>query len=154
VQSCIQTLTKWSRYDPECAITIVFTSPGGEVVAGMALFDFLNELRGKGHFLTGITRGYAASMAGILMQAFDRRIIGAQSWVLIHEISGGIMGDFGEMEDRLEWVRRVQDRILDVFAERSNGKKTRKDFAKAWSRKDFWLSADDCIAWGVCDEIG
>jgi ATP-dependent Clp endopeptidase proteolytic subunit ClpP len=156
-QSAIQTLTKWSRYDPKCPITIVFTSPGGDVVAGMALFDFLTELREKGHYITGVTRGYAASMAGILLQACDKRIVGKQSWVLIHEISGGMMGSYGELEDRMKWVERVQDSILDVFAARAaatGSTKTRAQFEKEWERTDWWLSADDCIEWGVCDEIG
>lgn len=156
-QTAIQTLTKWSRYDPECDITIVFTSPGGDVVAGMALFDFLTELREKGHFITGVTRGYAASMAGILLQACSKRVVGKQSWVLIHEISGGMMGSYGELEDRMKWVERVQESILDVFAERSaatGANKTREDFKKNWERTDWWLSASDCIEWGVCDEVG
>lgn len=156
-QTAIQTLTKWSRYDPGCDITIVFTSPGGDVVAGMALFDFLTELREKGHYITGITRGYAASMAGILLQACDKRVVGKQSWVLIHEISGGMMGSYGELEDRMKWVERVQQSILDVFAKRAadaGSSKTRADFEREWERTDWWLSADDCIAWGVCDEIG
>src|SRR5678815_5082745 len=45
---CISTLTRWSRLHPEAPMTIIFTSPGGSVVAGMALFDFLTELREKG----------------------------------------------------------------------------------------------------------
>ena len=156
-QAAIATLTNWSRLDPACHITIIFTSPGGDVIAGMALFDFLVELREKGHYITGVCRGYAASMAGILLQACDKRIVGKQSWVLIHEISGGMMGSYGELEDRMNWVKRVQESILDLFAERAaaaGSTKTRKDFKREWERTDWWLSASDCMEWGVADEIG
>lgn len=147
-------LTRWSRLSPRCNIEIVFNSPGGDVVNGMALFDFLMELRAKGHVITTVVRGYAASMAGILLQAGNRRVIGAESYVLIHEISAGMMGSFGELSDRLEWMRVVQDRVLDIFALRSGGKKTRNDFAVAWKRTDFWLDSKAAIEWGVADEIG
>jgi ATP-dependent protease ClpP protease subunit len=153
VASCITTLTRWSRIDPGCAVTIIFTSPGGSVVDGLALFDFLMELREKGHYITAITRGYAASMAGILLQAADKRVIGKESWVLIHEISGGMMGSFGELEDRLKWIEKVQSRILDIFTARSEGKKTRDEFEAAWHRTDFWLDSDSALAWGVVDEV-
>jgi ATP-dependent Clp endopeptidase proteolytic subunit ClpP len=153
VAACINTLTRWDRIDPGCEVTIIFTSPGGSVVDGLALFDFLMELREKGHSITGVTRGYAASMAGILLQACDKRVIGKESWVLIHEISGGMMGSFGELEDRLKWLEKVQSRILDIFAQRSGGKKTREEFEAAWHRTDFWLSSDEALAWGVVDEV-
>ena len=153
VANAIKQLSTWSRTDPGCDITIYWSSPGGNVVEGLALFDFLTELREQGHSITGITRGYAASMAGILLQACDHRVIGKESWVLIHEVSAGMMGSFGELEDRLKWLQKVQNRILDIFAARSAGKKSRDDFEHAWQRTDFWLSSDDAVTWGVVDEV-
>jgi ATP-dependent Clp endopeptidase proteolytic subunit ClpP len=154
VNSAIASLTTWARLDPGCDITIIFSSPGGDVVPGLALYDYLKELRRNGHYITTVVRGYAASMAGILLQAGDKRIIGAESWVLIHEISAGMMGSFGELEDRLRWLEKVQGRVLDIFTERSGGKKTREEFEKAWSRADFWLDSEMALSWGVADEIG
>ena len=43
VKRCMQTLTEWSRLDPECAIEIIFSSPGGSIIDGFELFDFLNN---------------------------------------------------------------------------------------------------------------
>src|SRR4051812_10273628 len=51
VIECTDMLAMWSRLDPGCAITVVLNSPGGEVFEGLALYDFLDELKDKGHEL-------------------------------------------------------------------------------------------------------
>jgi ATP-dependent Clp endopeptidase proteolytic subunit ClpP len=140
---CMGTLALWSRLTPECDIEIVFNSPGGSVVDGMALFDFIQDIRDKGHIVTTSCLGMAASMAGILLQAGDKRTMGRQSWLMIHEASFGAAGKIGEVEDTYEWVKRVQDRILDIFAERSN--LDRAELAQNWLRKDWWLSSDEAL---------
>lgn len=151
VKACMAELETWSRLESGCKITIVFQSPGGGVVEGMALWDFLLELRERGHHLTTIARGYAASMAGILLQAGDERYIGRESWLLIHEASFGVIGSYGEVEDRVEWVKKVQERILDIFASRSNLSKTQ--IKRRWHRKDWWLDSDDALKYGFVDGI-
>ena len=47
-----------------------------EVIAGLALYDFIQTLRRKGHKVTTVSYGMAASMAGILLQAGDVRVMG------------------------------------------------------------------------------
>ena len=69
VQACMNKLTQWHRKDPKCPIEIVFSSPGGSIIDGFELFDFIQYLRGKGHTITTGSLGMAASMAGILLQA-------------------------------------------------------------------------------------
>ncbi len=150
VKACMAKLTEWHRRDPECDIEVVFTSPGGSVVDGMALFDFITELR-KTHKVTTSTLGIAASMAGILLQAGDVRVMGKESWLLIHEASFGAGGKIGEVEDTVEWVKKVCDRILDIFEQRAHVKKA---FIKRnWSRRDWWISSDEALKHGFVDEV-
>lgn len=154
VNKCIEQLTKWRRTieDPaENPIEIQFNSPGGAIVSGMALFDFIQSMRSAGFSVTTSSIGYAASMAGILLQAGDTRVMGAESWLMIHEASFGTAGKIGEVEDTVAWVKMVQDRILDIFAERSNLSK--RQLKNRWTRKDWWLSSDDALAHGLIDEI-
>lgn len=151
VQDCMSTLTRWSRTSPKCEMEIVFNSPGGSVTDGMALFDFIQDLRQKGHKVTTSARGIAASMAGILLQAGDVRRMGKESWVLIHQASFGASGTFGTVEDQVEWVRKIQERILDIFVSRSS--MTKQYVRKNWERKNWWLSSDECLKLGIVDEV-
>jgi len=52
VSGCMKKLTEWSRLDPECDIELIFSSPGGSIIDGFELFDFLQELRQRGHHVT------------------------------------------------------------------------------------------------------
>lgn len=151
VKAAMDELTAWSRMDPGCEITIVFFSPGGDVVSGMAFWDFLMELREKGHHLTTVARGYAASMAGILLQAGDKRVIGRESWLLIHEAAFGVVGSYGVVEDRVEWIKRIQERILEIFANRSNLSKSA--IRRRWHRKDWWIDSDEALKMGFVDQV-
>jgi len=161
-ERCMATLDLWDRLDPGCELTIIFNSPGGEVVAGLALFDHIRWLSRKGHRIVTIAEGMAASMAGILLQAGDHRIMGKEAWVLIHETAFGTSGKMFQIEDRVAWVKRVQERILDIFAERSKeahekGTATKPlskaNFKTNWSRKDWWLSSEECLKHGIVDEV-
>ena len=154
VANCIDRLMRWDRQEPECPMEIIFNSPGGSVIAGMALFDFIAalSLRGGGsHQITTLGLGYAASMAGILLQAGDKRRMGKQAWVLIHEISFSAIGKIGEVEDTTEWAKRICKRVVDIFAERSHMKKS---YIEAhWKRKDWWISSEECLKLGIVDEV-
>src|ERR1700745_4117536 len=52
VKGCMRELAVWARRDPGEDITIIFNSPGGSVTDGLALYDFLDELKGQGVKIT------------------------------------------------------------------------------------------------------
>jgi len=147
----IGVLSRWSRMHPGKPFTIVFNSPGGSVIDGMALFDHIIDLRSKGHRITTVARGMAASMGGVLLQAGDHRVMGAEAYVLIHELSAGTGGKIGEMEDMVTFYKKVCTRIVNIFAERS--KLTAKQIDTRWKRTDWWLDSKECLEFGLVDEI-
>ena len=167
VDAAIQCLAQWFRVDKARGVTnphykIQFNSPGGSVWDGLALFDEIQYFRSQGVKITTSTIGMAASMAGILLQAGDVRVMAPESWVLIHKVSFGTQGDYDSISDKVKHLGRVQNRILDIFAKRAkeageNGtasdpiSKTR--LKNGWERKDWWLSSEDCLKLGIVDEV-
>lgn len=151
VKKCITTLSEWDRLDPHCDIEIVFDSPGGSVIDGMHLWDFLSMIKSRGHKLTTVALGMAASMAGILLQAGDVRVLGKESYLLIHEVSFGAGGKIGEVEDEVAFVKKIQGRVLDIFAARS--KMSRSAIASKWRRRDWWLDSSEALKHGFVDEL-
>jgi len=151
VTRCMRKLTEWSRLDPACDIEIVFSSPGGSIIDGFELFDFIQELRARGHKITTGSLGMAASMAGILLMAGDRRWIGHQCWMMIHRAAFGAIGKTYEVEDEVKLVKRIEERCLDIFVSRS--KLSKLKIKRNWDRKDWWIDADQCLQYGLVDEI-
>lgn len=151
VAKCIQELNYWHRIDDKCDIEIVFDSPGGSVFDGLNLFDYIKELERLGHNINTHTRGMAASMAGILLQAGTKRTMSAESWLLIHEISTIAGGKIGEIEDEVELVKKIQGRVLDIFASRSNISKS--TLQRRWRRRDWWIDSTEALKLGLVDEV-
>lgn len=145
-------LNNWGRRHPGAPITLVLYSPGGFVTSGLYLFDELRSLKAAGHHLTIVVRGFAASMGAVLLQAADHRVIGADAQVMIHEVAAGAIGKISEMEDEAKRLRRMNDRLFEILAERSS--KTARQLRAMSDRKDAWLSADEAVKIGLADAIG
>lgn len=150
VKACITKLTEWRRLKPGCEIEVIFSSPGGSIFDGMELFDFLVDLGQYGAVTTG-GAGMAASMAGILVQAGTRRYVTRECWFLIHRAAFLAMGKTYEIEDRVDLIKRIEDRIISIFTDRST--LTARKIRRNWERKDWWLSSDECLEWGLVDEV-
>lgn len=151
VASAISKLSDWSRRDPGEPIEIVFNSPGGSVIDGLALFDYIQELRSRGTHITTITMGMAASMGGVLLQAGDVRVASKNSVLLIHEVSAGTQGKVSEMEDHLKFMEVLQGKCLEILADRSS--MTARQIATKWKKTDWWLSADEALKLGFVDAV-
>lgn len=167
VDACLAQMSIWHRQDPECPMHIEIDSPGGSVIAGMHLFDQIMtyskrpwDTKGmvagpKGTHDTTITvRGYAASMAGILLQSADHRVIGPESYLMIHEVSTFARGKIGEIKDEVAFIDKISDRVTDIFVRRSGGKTNKTQFKKLWDRKDAWLTSAEALERGFVDAIG
>lgn len=147
-----ESLRIMSRRFPGQPIRVIFNSPGGQVIHGLALYDQLLEMRQAGHHVTTIARGQVASMGGILLQAGDHRVIGRHAHMLIHEVAYGAHGKLGEMEDRLAFSKQLQDRLVGILAERSTLSK--KEIRERWHKTDWWLGARQAVQLGFADKVG
>jgi len=151
VKTALAELGKWHRRFPGRPLTIILNSPGGSVIAGLALFDYIRHLRAGGHYVTVVALGYAASMGGILLQAGDRRVVGREAMLLIHEVSSGTQGKVSDMEDDVRYTGRLWDKLAKILSERSH--LTHRQIKARAKRVDWWLDASEAVKLGFADEI-
>jgi ATP-dependent Clp endopeptidase proteolytic subunit ClpP len=151
VNNCMQKLGLWARREPGCKITIILNSPGGSVTDGLALYDFLRELSAAGHHIEVVALGMAASMGGILLQAGDTRVIGSNAFMLIHEVSTIALGSVSDIEDEQKFVKRLQDKCVNILAEKSN--MTPTQIKRVWKRKDVWMDSAEVLEKGFADQV-
>ncbi len=151
VSRCIQTLDMWSRRNPGQSMQITFSTYGGNVVAGLALYDFIGELRGRGHHVTTKALSVAASMGAILLQAGDERVVTPNTLIMLHEGSAGLIGTRGEIEDGQKLLDKLSSQIENIVTTRS-GMLPRK-FRSLTKRKDLWLDAKEALALNLVDRI-
>lgn len=148
---CMDTIGQWFRENPHRPIEIVLNSPGGAVMHGLALVDYIHELRSAGATINVVVLGMAASMAAVILQAAEKRIMGKHAYLMIHEVSSAAIGTMSEIKDTAAFTERLQDRILDLFAERASI--SRDEIKEKWERKDWWMDATEAVAAGFADEV-
>lgn len=150
VYNSLNSLSTWSRRHPGEDLHIVLNSPGGSVIAGLALYDFLQDMK-QSHFITVTTIGMAASMGGILLQAGHHRVASKNAFILIHEVSASSYGKITEMEDETTFLVRLQEKLMAILAERSS--MTPRQIKARMKRKDWWMDAEQALELGFIDAI-
>lgn len=132
-------------------IEIIFHSPGGDVFSGNALFDYIQMVRAMGIHVTTACLGGAFSMAGLLLQAGDTRVMSPNSWMMIHEVGSGVYGKLNEVRDQADLLERIEVQGTKILAERST--LSVDEIRERCRRKDWWLNAEEALAYGFIDEI-
>lgn len=151
IDTWIAALEHWEYRDPAEPITITIDSPGGDVLGGFGIFDTILRLRRKGHHVTTRGRGMVASMAAVLLQAGDDRVMDQNAQLMIHEVSFRTGGKLSEMEDDVNFTRRIQDRLLNILADRST--LTTTQIKRRWKKMDWWMDAEEALKLGFVDRI-
>jgi ATP-dependent protease ClpP protease subunit len=134
-------------------VTIYISSIGGDVVYGLQIYDLLREYAGE---KTGIIIGAAASMAPVIFQACDKRILMRHAQVLIHHVSLSICPSIDALKDQDEYKRMIasledkQGRINKILLSRS---RITPDDLDALCKKDEYISAEEALNLGFIDKI-
>lgn len=151
VARCIYELDNWSRRFPGATFTILLNTPGGSVIDGFALYDFLQELKKRGHRIIIKGVGMVASMGAILLQAADERVLSKRGLLMVHEISSAAQGTLSQMHDEMKFIAMLQEEALDCLAARANIK--RNTIKRNWKKTDWWLKADEALKKGFIDRV-
>ena len=139
------------KQEADLPVTIYINSPGGEVNAGLMIYDALQGCRLK---IDMICTGMAASMAAILLASGQkgRRFILKHSKVMIHEplISEGVGGSatsIRNISDSICETRRIVNEILSEHTGKSI------DEINEATSFDNYMDAEEAIRFGICDAI-
>ena len=119
--ACIMQLQYLAAQSADEEITLYINSSGGDVTAGLALYDVMQAVKCPIHT---VCMGMAASMGAILFTAGDIRDIMPHARIMIHDprLSQGVTGDAMRLNDiskDLLEMRRVLGLILARHTKRS-----------------------------------
>lgn len=137
--------------DPDADITMYINSPGGEVMAGLAIADTM-EFISCDVITLGI--GMQASMGSFLLASGTqgKRYALKRSSIMIHRLSSGAKGDYHSMEANFEHIKKLHEDLTNDYVRLSGGKTSYEKFQELM-RYDNWLSLEDAIKYGIIDHI-
>jgi ATP-dependent Clp protease protease subunit len=133
-------------------ITLYINSVGGSIVDGLALYDLIQQVKASGIKVNTVGLGFCASMGGALLQAGNERIMGAESWLLIHRASNWIFGTTSEIAQRAERLNRMQHEVFTILAERSQFADAKAVIEQCHDH-DWLLTAQEALELGFIDRI-
>lgn len=126
---------------------VEINSPGGDVWDGIAIY---NALRNHPATVTTRVDGMAASIASVIAQAGDHRVMVSGSQMMIHNAWGMTVGDKSDHEDMAK-VLDVQDEVIaGIYASRAG--RTPEEF-RALMDAETWMTADSAVEQGLADEV-
>lgn len=135
--------------DPKRDIQMFINSPGGSVIDGMGIYDTMQYVSPD---VATICTGLAASMGAVLLTAgtTGKRTCLPHSRVMIHQPSGGMRGQFTDMEISYNLIKTLRDELYEIMS-----KHTGKDFKtiEKDSDRDNWMTATEAKEYGLVDEV-
>ena len=130
-------------------ITIYINSPGGSVYAGLGIYDTMQLISPE---IQTVCTGLAASMASVLLCAGSkgRRAALSHSRVLIHQPLGGAEGQASDIEITAREIGKLKHELYEIIAKHSG-----QTFDKIWADgdRDYWMTAEEALEYGMIDEI-
>lgn len=147
----IKQLMILEKLDNTAEITLYINSPGGEVVSGLAVYDYIQLMQAP---VRTVCIGTAASMGAILFLAGQKREMLAHTRLMIHDPAYG-GGDMAgkkphELQAYVDKLKQSQEIIAGIIAEKT-GKSLEEIYEK--TREDSYFNAQEAIDYGLATGI-
>ena len=147
--------------DPDKDILLYINSPGGQVSAGLGIYDTMQFIKCD---VSTVVIGQACSMGSFLAQAgaAGKRIVLPESRTMIHRVSSGTRGTSGtvhvqelQFEDALrsmEESKKVNRRLTELYVRHNTAGKNYDEMSETM-KFDTFLTANEAVAWGLADKV-
>lgn len=143
---CPESFREGMEMAGEGPLTVHINSPGGDLTAGIAMFEMLRQHKGK----TRCEITYAGSAAGLLPCGCDESLISPAGLVMLHNPAVMVMGDEGDMERGKKALAAWKQAAIGAYQQRI--KKSEEEIAAMMSEETF-LPAQAAVEVGLCDGV-
>src|SRR5215218_4154620 len=135
--------------DPDKEISLYINSPGGQVYAGLAIYDAMQFVKPA---VSTICYGIAMSMGALLLSggAPGKRLALPNSRILIHQPSGGFQGVASDIEIHARETLDLRDRLDQIYAKHTG--KSKKQVHEDMER-DRFFKANEAAEYGLIDTV-
>lgn len=135
--------------DPGKDILFYINSPGGQITAGMAIYDTMQLVQCP---VSTIAVGMAASMATILLTAGTKgkRYALPNATIHLHQPLGGVQGQAVDIEIEAREILRMRD-LLNSILKKHTGLDDEKILK--YTDRNFYMNAQLAKELGIIDDV-
>lgn len=138
-----------SSEDPEAPIQMYINSPGGQVYAGLAIYDTMQMIPNP---ISTLAVGMTASFGTVLLTAGTKgqRYALPNATIHLHQPLGGAQGQASDIEIQAKEILRLKDHINEILAYH-----TGQDIEtiERDTNRDFYLNAQAAVNYGLVDSV-
>ena len=129
-------------------INIYINSNGGSVFEGTAIY---NQLKRHPAYKTVYVDGFACSIASVVAMAGDTVIMPRNTMMMVHNMLMGVYGNAAELRKYANDLDTITAAGRQAYLTKSNGKISEEQLIELMDAET-WLTAEQCIAYGLADE--
>lgn len=137
------------KEDPDRDIELYINSPGGSVIAGLAIYDTMQIIKPD---VATMCVGHAMSMGAVLLAGGTKgkRLALPNSRIMIHQGSAGFQGTPSDIDIVAREVLRYKSLLIDLITKHSGQprEKVEKDIDR-----DYYMSPDEAVEYGIVDKV-
>jgi len=135
--------------DPERDINLYINSPGGQITAGMAVYDTMQYVRCP---VSTLCFGQAASMGAVLLAAGTqgKRFALPHARILLHQPMGGYQGQATDIDIHAKEIIRMREDIENILVKHT--KQTTEKIHEDTER-DFFMGGKQAKEYGIIDKV-
>ena len=120
--------------ESDADVTLLLTSNGGSVEAGGAYIRAIRHAQSAGCTVIGEVRGYAMSMASVILQACDVRTAAPEDIVMVHGFVGTSVGDIRNTEADAALMKKFTEVYAKLYAARSTAEEDEYRTEEYWTK--------------------
>ena len=138
-----------NQEDPEKEIQIYINSPGGQIYAGLAIYDTMQQMLAPvATYAVGVT----ASFGTVLLAAGTKghRYALPNATIHMHQPLGGAQGQATDIEIQAKEILRLKDKLNKIFVKHTGQP---IEVIERDSERDFWLDVEGAQKYGLIDHI-
>ena len=131
-------------------LVVEINSVGGDVMAGLGIYNMLRSWAKDGKTVTTRVTGVAASIASIIALAGDKREMPKNTFAMVHQASTFAVGTADDMRDAADTLDKVDGSLRGIYMDRMGVDEAK---AKEIMAKDTWLTADESMDLGFATAL-
>ena len=140
---------KLAEYPDVTQINLYINSVGGSVIEGYGIYSQLSRHPAT---VTAYIDGFACSIASIIAMAADKIVMSVGSMMLLHNMLDYCYGNAADHRKLADDLDRMMEGNRQIYLQRAGDKLTLEQLTEMLDAET-WLPAQDCLAYGLCDEI-
>lgn len=135
--------------DPDKDIHLYVNSPGGYVLAGLAIYDTMQYIKSP---VSTICIGQASSMGALLLTAGakGKRFSLPNARIMIHQPMGGFQGQATDIEIHAREILKMRENLNKILVKHT-GQPVEK--IQVDTERDYFMSAEQAKEYGLVDEV-